>query len=1529
MVDSKPRSRSTHGRAPASTDHHARHRQHHHSHHSTGGSHSSSSSNPNSSSSTSNTSRSHQNHPNANANVSSSPPPPSPPPPPAAASSSSSSLVPSPSASGSALSLSLSLWLRFALALFLIALALSLSPFAPQVSPDPSTTTTTTTTTAISSSDHHSYADWRWWAEWLPLPIVAPFWLLLQAHYRTTMTGTAAIATTATTATDNATSTAAAVAGGDALLTPLYALTVLVRLAFNALVVLLPPLGLFLWWQRRQRMALHAVWLRERAIAQAMATPAILEAFVAADNDPTASTTKPSSSDHPGVGPSSASATAASSLPNASGLNFRALPFRDLFTTLGANLVNDSSLSEQDTVPTRASNGNAAISATTLTSMSPEELDALLDTHGFRSSVPYRAFQPILQLIMRDFVNGWYQTFSTHEQFSAQMQTVIGRVLVQFHAQASLVSREELTKACVQVIMQHLQTVAQQDKYNASLAAVATTADASLQQHDESQQPPGQQQHQQDSPQQAVLQQPTALQAEHSRLNPKSHDLSLTNDFVSSSGSESDNSSIIDEDTDESDFSDDADSLDPDFDSSSLDLDAASRLESHAENDAAAGSNQLATDVPTATNAEDADEALDILNVSTMSERIAHRSLRYRSASEAAEAASIAALPPTPVLGRSFMTSDSHDAGIPIPGLDATAGGVGAAAGSSFGASMTYNPLDDDNGLLATSASMLPHPVLLASASGDAVLDDLFDESPVTSNLYVRESQAARVAAEDAPSPLTISALTSLSSTAAPTDSQPLLMPSPEPQSSAIVPPSVSSTATASALDTAVREHPELVTPEDADTNQSFAPLDGLPRRRHRRTRRAGTRRTSTTFTEPSIMPPAHDRATVAPPPLHFAMASAETEMIYYRQIVDVILSLCLPTAEFRCDSARSLFREVVVCTVVKPLVDTMIQPWWLNELIRDVTSDTPPFVPTAEDLGFSLEPSQSGPSTLVPPASSLPSTATATDSGPATVSSPASSIITTTTTTTANTTAAVAAAAAPPTLGEADTSTDLDSSRSESGVDGGAGDALPPLLSSSPPSSLTSLGSNMPAAALDQSAEAIRARAGSQVLVPRSLLQVSIPNFEVERVAGSSPFAVYVIRVVIHLPAPNLSTKSNSSDGLASDSGSSSTTGTTTAKGIEHGLIVVRRFRQFDELHERLCRTFSQVRALDLLGANNKFMSFRTPFGNLNPTLLENRRRLLEKYLQTITSLPEIVCNEALQVFLDISPEIARALQTEAALLLAQSPAAWSSSSSVLSGNATAGVSHFKIQVPTAVADNTNKAVYEAFLQVMHELYEQQKLGHQFAESLHHRKLSLLMSLLPPIVSWRFQQSRKRKEAQSTAEATEEHGFSPAVSSPPLRDFLFDFASQVLLGDTSSGPKSDLLRLLFDNLVGDFAERFVRHEVDDLFSDAQLCKYAVLLRRSVWPNGQLGETLPPPTEEHKARVAQEARAGLAGMLPGWVRKVLGDHPTDVLWQAAQDPTLNKNALLCLIDQFIAHLAPESVQPEFWSFIDGRHKRMR
>lgn len=169
-------------------------------------------------------------------------------------------------------------------------------------------------------------------------------------------------------------------------------------------------------------------------------------------------------------------------------------------------------------------------------------------------------------------------------------------------------------------------------------------------------------------------------------------------------------------------------------------------------------------------------------------------------------------------------------------------------------------------------------------------------------------------------------------------------------------------------------------------------------------------------------------------------------------------------------------------------------------------------------------------------------------------------------------------------------------------------------------------------------------------------------------------------------------------------------------------------------------------------------------------------------------------------------------------------SPSAWSSSV-LLTGRGNAFIEHQVIgQVPTTIMENTNQAVFEAFLTAMEEHFEQQQLlSHHFSQDLsNQRQVATLLSMLPPIVTWRYQYFRKRTTANSTLLSTSGaqqqqqqqqqlhiplenvySKFKPQL----LRDFLFDFLKELLQVSTSA-EDSEILKILFNGILSPPLER-------------------------------------------------------------------------------------------------------------------------
>ncbi|XP_041485522.1 sorting nexin-25-like isoform X1 [Lytechinus variegatus] len=64
---------------------------------------------------------------------------------------------------------------------------------------------------------------------------------------------------------------------------------------------------------------------------------------------------------------------------------------------------------------------------------------------------------------------------------------------------------------------------------------------------------------------------------------------------------------------------------------------------------------------------------------------------------------------------------------------------------------------------------------------------------------------------------------------------------------------------------------------------------------------------------------------------LHPSLASEEAETQFFREAVEVLLVLLLPERLAGCETARQLLREIFTCQVVKPAVDMLCSPHFIN----------------------------------------------------------------------------------------------------------------------------------------------------------------------------------------------------------------------------------------------------------------------------------------------------------------------------------------------------------------------------------------------------------------------------------------------------------------------------------------------------------------------------------------------------------------------------------------------------------------------
>lgn len=68
----------------------------------------------------------------------------------------------------------------------------------------------------------------------------------------------------------------------------------------------------------------------------------------------------------------------------------------------------------------------------------------------------------------------------------------------------------------------------------------------------------------------------------------------------------------------------------------------------------------------------------------------------------------------------------------------------------------------------------------------------------------------------------------------------------------------------------------------------------------------------------------------------------ADNELSFLRRVTDLFLGLVLPATDLRCEPARQVLSDVLSLNVMQRVVDLLVDPDWINEVIIIALTDTP-----------------------------------------------------------------------------------------------------------------------------------------------------------------------------------------------------------------------------------------------------------------------------------------------------------------------------------------------------------------------------------------------------------------------------------------------------------------------------------------------------------------------------------------------------------------------------------------------------------
>ncbi|KAF9015695.1 PhoX domain-containing protein [Cyathus striatus] len=333
-------------------------------------------------------------------------------------------------------------------------------------------------------------------------------------------------------------------------------------------------------------------------------------------------------------------------------------------------------------------------------------------------------------------------------------------------------------------------------------------------------------------------------------------------------------------------------------------------------------------------------------------------------------------------------------------------------------------------------------------------------------------------------------------------------------------------------------------------------------------------------------------------------------------------------------------------------------------------------------------------------------------------------------------------------------------------------------------------------------------------------------------------------------------------------------------------GWVVARRYNEFFSMHNKLKERYALVRQLDFPG--------KRLVTSLSGSFLDNRRAALEKYLQSLISIPAVCESEELRGFLSrSSPFVASASQV--------------SPSKMTGGFSGANLVRNMYRSVTESIDDMFFG--PSMLDVMI-----QRLTRQAAEFA-----GIVGSAM--------------NDEDLVAQALNASG--KAASEATLLGLSGDL--RPLEGETStstfSAPICDLILVVFDlnkknnwlrrqatviilqQVLGGTIERKFREHIKSFLQDGKCLSLLRMLQDSLWPGGKLKTNSTVRTMEDKIRTRDEANRKLSFLIPDLASNMIGRsnarRGARRIFAVLQNRRLNQHIVYTVIDEVFSAIFPE------------------
>ncbi|KAK5987754.1 Sorting nexin-12 [Cladobotryum mycophilum] len=312
---------------------------------------------------------------------------------------------------------------------------------------------------------------------------------------------------------------------------------------------------------------------------------------------------------------------------------------------------------------------------------------------------------------------------------------------------------------------------------------------------------------------------------------------------------------------------------------------------------------------------------------------------------------------------------------------------------------------------------------------------------------------------------------------------------------------------------------------------------------------------------------------------------------------------------------------------------------------------------------------------------------------------------------------------------------------------------------------------------------------------------------------------------------------------------------------------IVMRRYSEFHELHQKLRSRYPSVRNLDF-PRRRVVMKFQSEF-------LKKRRAALEQYLRDLLLLPEVCRSRELRAFL---------------------------SQSVIAHGENLMDREDKKDMMTRLYDSVADGMEDILgnIPVLDQIsVAGQTLIAAAANQLNPGPLDVNEDSFPAA------------EAEAELNAFENKELEPFIK--PICDIFLEVFE---LNRGNNWLRGRAVVVVLQQLLGGTIERKVRDNVKMLFQEDTLIRYVELIQNSMWPNGEMVRDKKPRTAAEKKKSRAEASLMLATLVPDLASNVVGRVNAQAasrrVFATFNNSRLNAHLVFTLLDEIISVLFDET-----------------